>query len=79
MWTRPRIALRCAIFSAAPPLPLRPGGAFTEDLEDAASAVSEAPDFDAMIHSAMAEEAEVKPSEIDPDYADLDAEWRLKA
>jgi hypothetical protein len=61
------------------PLPLRPGGAFTEALEDAAAAVAEAPDFDAMIHSAMAEEAKVKPSEIDPDYADLDEEWPFEA
>jgi hypothetical protein len=61
------------------PLPLRPGGAFTEALEDASAAVAEAPDFDTMIHSAMAEDAEVKPSEIDPDYADLDEEWRLEA
>ena len=61
------------------PLPLRPGGAFTEGLEDAVAAMAEAPDFDAMVHSAMAEETEFKPSDNDPDCADLDEGWRMEA
>ena len=61
------------------PLPLRHGGAFTEGLEDAVSAMAVAPDFDAMVYSAMAEETDFIPSEIDPDYADLDAEWQAEA
>lgn len=58
------------------PLPLRPGGDLHEALDQAvAGQVSDAPDFDDLVHSAMAEEAVFHPSEIDPDYADLDADW----
>jgi hypothetical protein len=59
------------------PLPLRPGGEVLEPLDDALSGVfDEAPDFDALVQSAMAEEALVRPSEIDDDYADVEDSWR---
>jgi hypothetical protein len=38
-----------------------------------------APDFDVMVQEAMAEETAPRPSEIDPDYADLDETWRAEA
>jgi hypothetical protein len=58
------------------PLPLRPGGDLGDGLDDAvAAALDEAPDFDALLHAAMAEEADLRPSDIDPDYADLDEAW----
>ena len=34
-----------------------------------------APDFDAMVHEAMAEETLLRPSDVDPDYADIDGSW----
>ncbi len=59
------------------PLPLAPG---SDGLAAVARAPSEpsgdAPDFDALVHSAMAEERLLRPGEIDPDYADLDGAWR---
>ncbi|MBN9318726.1 MAG: hypothetical protein J0I28_03440 [Caulobacterales bacterium] len=59
------------------PLPLRPGGDLDDGLDEAAAkALRETPDFDAMVQEAMAEESDFRPSEIDADYADLDAEWR---
>jgi hypothetical protein len=58
------------------PLPLRPGGSLEEAAEEALRRTSEtAPDFDAMAHTAMAEEPQLRPSDIDADYADLDGEW----
>lgn len=58
------------------PLPLRPGGDVLEPLESALAGVfDDAPDFDALVQSAMAEEALVRPSEVDADYADLDEAW----
>ena len=60
------------------PLPLRPGGDLNEDAESALQAVGERlPDFDLMAETALAEQPDdLVPSELDPDYADLDPEWR---
>lgn len=63
------------------PLPLRQGGDPSEDLLGALEAVGgEAPDFDAMAESALADDDDrLTPSEVDKDYADLDATWRQPA
>ncbi len=64
------------------PLPLRPGGELEEEFQAAIAAVGEElPDFDALAESAMAEldDGELRPSDIDPDYADLDHAWTAKA
>jgi hypothetical protein len=61
------------------PLPLRRGGDLDETVQDAIHAAGEdLPDFNSMAASAMADEDEdgFKPSDIDPDYADLDETWR---
>ena len=59
------------------PLPLRPGGDPDEPADAAlAGAFQTAPDFDAMVQAAMAEEDLLLPSEVDADYADVGAEWR---
>ena len=61
------------------PLPLRQGGDVHEGVEAALTAAGEdLPDFDAMAESALADEPDegLQPSDIDPDYADLDASWR---
>ena len=60
-------------------LALRQGGEVEEGIEEALAATGEdLPDFDAMAQSAMADEPNdaLLPSEIDPDYADLDSSWR---
>ena len=60
-------------------LSLRQGGKVEEGVEAALAATGEdLPDFDAMAQSAMADEPNdaLLPSEIDPDYADLDSSWR---
>jgi hypothetical protein len=62
------------------PLPLRPGGDPDEPVGSAlASAFEGAPDFDAMVQSAMAEEVLLTPSDIDGDYADMGENWRPPA
>jgi len=63
------------------PLPLRQGGDPGEDLLCALEAVGgEAPDFDAMAESALADDDDrLTPSDLDKDYADLDATWRQPA
>ena len=63
------------------PLPLRQGGDPGEDLLGALEAVGgEAPDFDAMAESALADDDDrLTPSDLDKDYADLDATWRQPA
>ncbi len=62
------------------PLPLRPGASLEETAEEALRAAGEdLPDIDTLVHEAMAEEAVLRPSDIDPDYADLDDAWRLEA
>lgn len=59
------------------PLPLRPGGDLADDLGAALTAtLADTPDFDALVQSAMAEEAPFTPSDIDDDYSDLDPEYR---
>jgi len=60
-------------------LALRQGGEVDEGIDEALAATGEdLPDFDAMAQSAMADEPNdaLLPSEIDPDYADLDSSWR---
>lgn len=75
---RDRLTVRDLLGGA--PLPLRPGGDLSDPLETAIAGVLGAtPDFDALVHTAMAEETGFKPSELDADYADLDAEWRPQA
>lgn len=72
---RDRLTVRDLLGGA--PLPLRPGGDLHEELEECLRAAAKsAPDFDAMVHSAMAEESVFRPSDIDADYADLDEDWR---
>ena len=72
---RDRLTLKDLLGDA--PLPLRPGGNLGDALDEAlVAAGQDAPDFDALVQSAMAEEAEFRPSEVDLDYADLDATWQ---
>ena len=72
---RDRLTLKDLLGDA--PLPLRPGGNLGDALEEALAAAGQAaPDFDALVQSAMAEEAEFRPSDVDLDYADLDATWQ---
>jgi hypothetical protein len=71
---RDRLTVRELLGGA--PLPLRPGGSLEEAAEEALRQASETgPDFDVMVHTAMAEEPLLRPSDIDADYADLDGEW----
>jgi len=71
---RDRLTVRDLLGGA--PLPLRPGGELGDPIDVAlAAALADAPDFDAAVQSAMAEEAAFRPSEIDPDYADVDGSW----
>ena len=75
---RDRLTVRELLGDA--PLPLRPGGDPEDELAEALKATADsAPDFDALVQSAMAEEAAFLPSTIDPDYADLDANWTTPA
>jgi len=72
---RDRLTVRDLLGGA--PLPLRPGGDPADPFDEALAAAAESePDFDAMVASAMPEEAEFRPSEVDPDYADVDPVWR---
>jgi hypothetical protein len=76
--TRDRLTVRDLLGGA--PLPLRPGGDLSEDLQTALHALGEdTPDFDALVQEAMAEDDDFRPSEIDADYADLDPVWRREA
>jgi hypothetical protein len=75
---RDRLTVRELLGDA--PLPLRPGGDLKDGLADALKAAGETTaDFDALVQSAMAEETTIAPSEFDPDYADLDADWAAQA
>ena len=75
---RDRLTLKDLLGDA--PLPLRPGGNLGDALEEALAAAGQAaPDFDALVQSAMAEEAAFRPSDLDPDYAELDETWRAQA
>jgi hypothetical protein len=72
---RDRMTVRDLLGNA--PLPLRPGGDPTESLEALLQTDADSlPDFDALAHSAMADDDAFRPSEIDADYADLDETWR---
>jgi hypothetical protein len=74
---RDRLTVRELLGNA--PLALRQGGEVEEGVESALAATGEdLPDFDAMAQSAMADDPDdaLLPSEIDPDYADLDPSWR---
>jgi hypothetical protein len=74
---RDRLTVKELLGNAA--LPLRPGGHVLEPLDVAlAGAFDDAPDFDALAHSAMAEETLLRPLDIDADYADVDADWRAQ-
>lgn len=60
-------------------LPLRQGGEVEEGVEEALTATGEnLPDFDAMAQTALADDPDegLLPSDIDPEYADLDPSWR---
>ena len=71
---RDRLTVRDLLGGA--PLPLRPGAEVGETVEDALLAAgSVVPDFDAMAHEAMAEAPPLRPSQVDPDYAELDEAW----
>ncbi|HTX51085.1 MAG TPA: hypothetical protein VME40_17055 [Caulobacteraceae bacterium] len=69
---RDRLTVRDLLGDA--PLPLRPGGDPADPLDLAlAAAAAEEPDFDALVASAMAEEAPLRGADVDPDYAGLEA------
>ena len=75
---RDRLTVRELLGDA--PLPLRPGGALGDDLQDVLRTMGEdEPDFDSLVQDAMAEEGDFHPSDIDPDYADLDPVRRKEA
>lgn len=75
---RDRLTVRELLGDA--PLPLRPGGSLGEDLQEALRTLGEGePDFDSLVQDAMAEESVFQPSDIDPDYAELDPVWRKEA
>ncbi len=75
---RDRLTVRDLLGDA--PLSLRPGGDVAEDLATALRTLADdTPDFDALVQEAMADEGDFRPSDIDPDYADLDAVWRREA
>lgn len=72
---RDRLTVRDLLGDA--PLPLRPGGDADDPFDQAVrEAGFAAPDFDAMVQSAMAEEGHLRPSEVDLDYAELDGQWQ---
>lgn len=75
---RDRLTVRDLLGGA--PLPLRPGGELGDPIDVAlAEALADAPDFDAAVESAMAEETMFKPSDVDPDYAEMDDSWSPEA
>jgi hypothetical protein len=72
---RDRLTVRELLGNA--PLPLRPGGDVLEPMESVLEGVfSDAPDFDFLVQSAMAEEAVLRPGDVDDDYADVADTWR---
>ncbi len=75
---RDRLTVRELLGDA--PLPMSFGQAADDAAPDAAGSVFQAgPDFDVLVQSAMAEEVLLHPSQIDPDYADLDPVWARRA
>jgi hypothetical protein len=75
---RDRLTVRELLGDA--PLPVSFGQA-ADDAADAgeSSVFRDGPDFDVMVQSAMAEEVLLHPSQVDPDYADLDPVWARRA
>ncbi len=71
---RDRLTVRDLLGGAA--LPLRPGTDLVGDDPKGVATPPTGPEFDALVQSAMADETPLRPSEIDPDYADLDEAWR---
>jgi hypothetical protein len=75
---RDRLTVRDLLGDA--PLPLRPGGDPADPFDQAlAEAGVIAPDFDAMVQSAMAEERRPDLYESDPDYTEMDSAWEARA
>ena len=75
---RDRLTVRELLGDA--PLPMSFGQAADDAAPEAAgSAFQGGPDFDVLVQSAMAEEVLLHPSQIDPDYADLDPVWARRA
>jgi len=75
---RDRLTVRELLGDA--PLPVTFGQAADESVSGGpGSAFQDGPDFDVMVQSAMAEEVILHPSQIDPDYADLDPVWARRA
>ena len=75
---RDRLTVRELLGDA--PLPVTLGQAPDEVAADEPGSVfQDGPDFDLMVQSAMAEEVILHPSQIDPDYADLDPVWARRA
>ena len=75
---RDRLTVRELLGDA--PLPMSLGEAADEAGQEGTKSVfQDGPDFDVMVHSAMAEEVLLHPSQIDPDYADLDPVWQRRA
>ena len=75
---RDRLTVRELLGDA--PLPINLGEAADEAGQEGTKSVfQDGPDFDVMVHSAMAEEVLLHPSQIDPDYADLDPVWQRRA
>ena len=75
---RDRLTVRELLGDA--PLPLQATDVLSDRIDEgAASGADGVPDFNAMVHEAMAEETLLCPSDVDPDYADLDGSWRVQA
>ena len=75
---RDRLTVRELLGDA--PLPLSFGQTADDAAPEAAGSVfQDGPDFDVLVQSAMAEEVLLHPSQIDPDYADLDPVWQRRA
>ena len=75
---RDRLTVRELLGDA--PLPLSFGLMGADNAQGGfASAFQDGPDFDIMVQSAMADEALLHPSQVDPDYADLDPAWARRA
>ena len=75
---RDRLTVRDLLGDA--PLGLRPGGDADDPFEQAlAEAGVSAPDFDAMVQSAMAEESRPAPSEFEADEDEPNGSWEARA
>jgi len=75
---RDRLTVRDLLGDA--PLPLRPGGDADDPFDQAlGEAGVSAPDFDAMVQSAMAEESRPRPSGFEADEDERDGPWEARA